>query len=81
MAPVGAPAGGNWDPSLFKEQQKDLLKAVRKPDVEEVSAFDDVPSGAMFRQAEDPYEGKSFAEVLKLKREKLEKELAGKAPA
>lgn len=81
MAPVGAPAGGNWDPSLFKEQQKDLLKAVRKPDVEEVSAFDDVHSGAMFRQAEDPYEGKSFAEVLKLKREKLEKELAGKAPA
>jgi len=53
---------------------------VRKPDVEEVSPFDDVHSGATFRQAEDPYEGKSFAEVLKLKREKLEAELAGKAP-
>ena len=54
------------------EQQKDLITAVRKPDVEDVSAFDDAHSGAAFRQAEDPYEGKSFAEVLKMKREKLE---------
>ena len=62
----------------FREQQKDLIGAVRKPDAEEVSAFDDKHSGAAFRSAEDPYEGKSFAEVLKMKREKLEKELAGK---
>ena len=58
----------------FREQQKDLIGAVRKPNVEEVSAFDD-----NYHAAKDPYEGKSFAEVLKLKREKLEKELAGKA--
>ena len=57
----------------FREQQKDLIGAVRKPNVEEVSAFDD-----NYNAAKDPYEGKSFAEVLKLKREKLEKELAAK---
>ena len=79
LAPI-ASGGGNWDPNQFREQQKNLIQAVRKPDVEEVSAFDDIHSGAMFRQAEDPYEGKSFAEVLKMKREKLERELAGKAP-
>ena len=45
------------------------------PNVEEVSAFDDAYSGFNFRQAEDPYEGKSFAEVLRLKREKLEAQL------
>ena len=45
------------------------------PNVEEVSAFDDAFSGFNFRQAEDPYEGKSFAEVLRLKREKLEAQL------
>ena len=78
LAPVGGRSGGNFDPGLalknFREQQ-----IVRKPNVEEVSAFDDNFSGPAFRSAEDPYEGKSFAEVLKLKREKLEKELAGKA--
>ena len=64
--------------SKLREQQAEKARAIRKPDVEEVSAFDDGFSGAAFRSAEDPYEGKSFAEVLKLKREKLERELAGK---
>ena len=81
LAPVGGRSGA-FDPgfSNFREQQKDLIGAIRKPNVEEVSAFDDAYSGAAFRSAEDPYEGKSFAEVLKMKREKLEKELQEKAP-
>ena len=81
LAPVGGRSGA-FDPGMmnFREQQKDLIGAIRKPNVEEVSAFDDAYSGAAFRSAEDPYEGKSFAEVLKMKREKLEKELAEKAP-
>ena len=37
--------------------------------------IDDHHSGPLFRQAEDPYEGKSFAEVLKAKREALERDL------
>ena len=49
-----------------------MISKIRKPDVEEVSAFDDIHSGAQFRQAEDPYAGKSFAEVLRMKREKIE---------
>jgi len=52
-----------------------VLSKIRKPKVEEVSAFDDIHSGASFRQAEDPYAGKSFAEVLRLKREALEASL------
>ena len=81
LAPVGARSGA-FDPGMmsFREQQKDLIGAIRKPNVEEVSAFDDAYSGAAFRSAEDPYEGKSFAEVLKMKREKLEKELKEKVP-
>ena len=43
--------------------------------MEEVSAFDDKYSGESFPQAEDPYAGKSFAEVLRMKREKLEAQL------
>ena len=84
MAPVGARSGGGFDPGValkqFREQQKDLIGAVRKPNAEEVSAFDDIHSGAAFRSAEDPYEGKSFSEVLKMKREKLEKSLSDKQP-
>ena len=53
-----------------------MISKIRKPDVEEVSAFDDQYSGLAFRQAEDPYAGKSFAEVLRMKREALEKNLA-----
>ena len=52
-----------------------MLSKIRKPKVEEVSAFDDIHSGASFPQAEDPYAGKSFAEVLRLKREALEASL------
>lgn len=33
-----------------------------------------------FRQAEDPYAGKSFAEVLRAKREKLDAQLKAHAP-
>ena len=58
-----------------------MISKIRKPNVEEVSAFDDIHSGAQFRQAEDPYEGKSFTEVLRMKREKLENELKANAPA
>ena len=81
LAPVGGRQGA-FDPGMsnFREQQKELIGAIRKPNVDEVSAFDDAYSGAAFRSAEDPYEGKSFAEVLKMKREKLEKELADKVP-
>ena len=46
-----------------------------KPSVEDVSVIDDHHSGPLFRQAEDPYEGKSFSEVLKAKREALERNL------
>ena len=49
-----------------------MISKIRKPNVEEVSAFDDEYSGANFRKAEDPYAGKSFAEVLRMKREKLD---------
>jgi len=52
-----------------------VLSKIRKPNVEEVSAFDDIHSGATFAQAEDLYAGKSFAEVLRLKRERLEASL------
>ena len=38
--------------------------------------IDDHLSGSLFRQAEDPYEGKSFSEVLKAKREAIERSLA-----
>ena len=40
-----------------------------------MSAFDDHHSGAFFRSAEDPYEGKSFSEVLRAKREAMEQAL------
>lgn len=46
-----------------------------KPSVEDVSVIDDHHSGPLFRQAEDPYEGKSFTEVLKAKREALERNM------
>ena len=46
-----------------------------------MSAFDDIHSGAQFRQAEDPYAGKSFAEVLRMKREKLDAQLKANLPA
>ena len=46
-----------------------------------MSAFDDEHSGAVFRQAEDPYAGKSFAEVLRARRAKLDADLAKSAPA
>ena len=58
-----------------------MISKIRKPDVEEVSAFDDIHSGAQFRQAEDPYAGKSFAEVLRMKREKIEQQLKTNVPA
>ena len=58
-----------------------MISKIRKPDVEEVSAFDDIHSGAQFRQAEDPYAGKSFAEVLRMKREKIEQQLKANVPA
>ena len=45
-----------------------------------VSAFDDEFSGASFRKAEDPYAGKSFAEVLREKREKLDQQLKAHVP-
>ena len=38
--------------------------------------IDDQHSGPLFRQAEDPYEGKSFQEVLREKREAIERSLA-----
>ena len=58
-----------------------MISKIKKPNVEEVSAFDDIHSGAQFRQAEDPYAGKSFAEVLRMKREKLEQQLKENVPA
>ena len=58
-----------------------MISKIRKPNVEEVSAFDDIHSGAQFRQAEDPYAGKSFAEVLRMKREKLDAQLKANMPA
>lgn len=42
--------------------------------------IDDQHSGPLFRQAEDPYEGKSFQEVLREKREAIERSLALKQP-
>ena len=57
-----------------------MISKIRKPKVEEVSAFDDIHSGATFPEKEDPYAGKSFAEVLKMKREKLEAQLKANAP-
>ena len=42
--------------------------------------IDDHHSGPLFRQAEDPYEGKSFQEVLREKREAIERSLALKQP-
>ena len=68
------------DPNKFLVEQKEVLKKIRKPKVEEVSAFDDIHSGATFAKQEDPYAGKSFAEVLKMKREKLEAQLKANAP-
>jgi len=41
----------------------------------DVSAFDDHHSGAYFKSAEDPYEGMNFSEVLRAKREAMEKAL------
>lgn len=38
--------------------------------------IDDHHSGLLFRQAEDPYEGKSFQEVCREKREAIERSLA-----
>lgn len=34
------------DPKRFREEQKEVLSKIRKPKVEEVSAFDDIHSGA-----------------------------------
>ena len=57
-------------------EKKDIFKdIVSKPNVEDVSPIDDHLSGPLFRAAEDPYEGKSFAEVLREKREALDKTL------
>ena len=52
-----------------------MIEKIRKPKVEEVSAFDDTFAVANLRKEEDPYAGKSFAEVLRMKREKLEAQL------
>jgi hypothetical protein len=51
-----------------KEDIKIIQQVVQKPNVEQVSVIDDHHSGLEFRQAEDPYEGKSFSEVLRDKR-------------
>ena len=59
----------------FKEESKEILEKIKKPVVNDVSAFDDLLSGPGFRQAEDPYEGKSMAEMLRMKREQIEKDL------
>lgn len=56
-----------------------MLSKIRKPQVQEVSAFDDIHANATFPEKEDPYAGKSFAEVLRLKREKLEADLKAQA--
>ena len=69
------------DPDQFFVEQKEVISKIRVPEVQEVSAFDDALSGGLFRQAEDPYEGKSFAEVLRMKREKLEAQLKAAAPS
>jgi len=57
-----------------------VISKIRKPKVEEVSAFDDIHSGATFAKEEDPYAGKSFAEVLRMKREKLDAQLKASQP-
>ena len=62
----------------FREVEKTVIKiaeALPRPDVESVSVIDDHLSELQFRQAEDPYEGKNFSEVLRAKREALERDL------
>jgi hypothetical protein len=60
---------------VVKEEIQIIQQAVEKPNVEQVSVIDDHHSGLEFRQAEDPYEGKSFSDVLREKREALERQL------
>ena len=48
-----------------------MISKIRVPNVQEVSAFDDY-AGVTFPEKEDPYAGKSFSEVLRMKREKLD---------
>ena len=67
--------------SDFSVQTNAIIPKIRKPNVEDVSAFDDLLSGPSFRQAEDPYEGKSMSEVLRMKREAMEKDLVKTVPA
>lgn len=42
------------------EEVKIIQQVVQRPTVEDVSVIDDHHSGPQFRQAEDPYEGRSF---------------------
>jgi hypothetical protein len=67
--------------SDFSIQTNAIIPKIRKPNVEDVSAFDDLLLGPSFRQAEDPYEGKSMSEVLRMKREAMEKNLDKPMPA
>lgn len=58
-----------------------MISKIRKPDPKEIKPFDDaelMPLPA--RGQEDPNAGKSFAEVLREKREKLEASLKAQAP-
>lgn len=65
--------------SKIIEEVAIVQTVVPKPNVESVSVIDDLHSGDQFRQAEDPYDGKSFSEVLKAKRAALEAELSKNA--
>ena len=55
----------------FEKKSKEIISKIRKPEVVEVSAFDDdiVDAGTLPGAQKDPYEGKSMAEVLRMKRE------------